>query len=492
MSSILNNSAALSALHSLQMTQQSLATVQNQVSTGLAVANASDNSSYWSIAQQLNSDSGVVTASQSALSEGQSVLSTATSALNSVITALNSMATQLTQAQNPGANISDINTTLASYSQQLTDAVNGASFNGLNVLNGSQGSMSFVSGFNASATGGSLNSVAFAAQALTGGSTAVATTSTSTITNAGTITALKGLTPAAAAPTFGTEQVVMGGSASTPETLTVASVDAAGNTTQTVYTALDNKGNVILGSAFATDGTIAALSATTTVTPSSSTINATTTSSTVTDAATVNTLRNATSNTATLAAGVDVITATAGTNTTAATIQVKSEDIYGNKTTTTYTAADGNGNALLGTNSQAGATEFTAVTTFTPATTAKTTTNLLTQAGMDITGGGSQSFQINGSSGYTAAGMLAAVNNALAAVQNYSALIGATQDRLTAASNFNSSLTTNYANGVSGLVDADMNTASTKLQALQTQEQLGIQSLSIANQNAQLILKLFQ
>ncbi len=69
-----NNSAALSALQSLQMTQQSLNTVQNQVSTGLSVATASDNSSYWSIAAQLNSDSGVVTASQSALSEGQSVL----------------------------------------------------------------------------------------------------------------------------------------------------------------------------------------------------------------------------------------------------------------------------------------------------------------------------------------------------------------------------------------------------------------------------------
>ena len=50
MSSLLNNPAALSALQSLQMTQQSLNTVQNQVSTGLKVATAADNSSYWSIA----------------------------------------------------------------------------------------------------------------------------------------------------------------------------------------------------------------------------------------------------------------------------------------------------------------------------------------------------------------------------------------------------------------------------------------------------------
>src|SRR5271157_4005845 len=86
MSSILYNSAALSALQALNMTQQSLNTVQNQVSTGLAVATAADNSSYWSVAAQLNQDNGVVTAANTALTEGQSMLSTANSAINSVIT----------------------------------------------------------------------------------------------------------------------------------------------------------------------------------------------------------------------------------------------------------------------------------------------------------------------------------------------------------------------------------------------------------------------
>jgi len=116
------------------------------------------------------------------------------------------------------------------------------------------------------------------------------------------------------------------------------------------------------------------------------------------------------------------------------------------------------------------------------------TTSLLTQGAQDLTNGAT--FQIGG--GLAAGAMLADVNQALAAVQNYSALIGATQDQMTAANTFNTALTTNYANGVAGLVDADMNTASTRLQALQTQEQLGIQSLSIANQNAALVLKLFQ
>ena len=432
MSSILTNSAALSALQALQMTQQSLAIVENQVSTGLSVATAADNSSYWSIAAQLNNDSGIVTASNDALSEGQSVLATATSAINSVITTLNSMASALTEAQNPGAEIGDVNTSLASLSQQLTDAVNGASFNGLNVLNGTQSTLSFVSGFNASTTGGVVNTISISAQALTGGSNAVGTTSTTTVTSSATIKALQGLTAAAGPATYGTDAVVFGGSATTPETLTVTSVDAAGNTSQTVYTALDSNGNIIDGGAFATDSNIASLSATTTVTPAASGITSTTSTSTVTDAATVQTLQNVTSNGATLGYGSDVITVTAGTATAAATIQIQSEDLYGNNTTTTYTAADANGNALVGTTSQANAAEFTAVTTFTPAS--STTTNLLTQDGIDVTGGSNGSFQIGGANGYTAAGMLAAVNKALSAVTNYSAVIGATQDRMTTAS----------------------------------------------------------
>jgi flagellin len=41
--SILTNSSALSALQSLNMTESNLAITQNQVSSGLAVANASQN-----------------------------------------------------------------------------------------------------------------------------------------------------------------------------------------------------------------------------------------------------------------------------------------------------------------------------------------------------------------------------------------------------------------------------------------------------------------
>src|ERR1700749_407153 len=196
MSSILNNPNALSALHARTMTQQALAPVQNQVSTGLKVATAADNSSYWSIAAQLTADSGVVSASNDALSQGQSLLATASSAINSVITTINSIQTALTQATEPGANIGNVNTSLTALSKQLTDAVTAASFNGLNVLNGSVASLNFVSGYNASATGGTINTIAFTTQALYGlttGSGNTESTSTSSITDANGISEAQAL-----------------------------------------------------------------------------------------------------------------------------------------------------------------------------------------------------------------------------------------------------------------------------------------------------------
>lgn len=81
---------------------------------------------------------------------------------------------------------------------------------------------------------------------------------------------------------------------------------------------------------------------------------------------------------------------------------------------------------------------------------------------------------------------------AIGLIADYSATLGATKTRIDLQQTFVSNLSDALTKGVSALVDADMNQASTRLQALQTQQQLGVQSLSIANQNTQMILKLFQ
>jgi len=70
--------------------------------------------------------------------------------------------------------------------------------------------------------------------------------------------------------------------------------------------------------------------------------------------------------------------------------------------------------------------------------------------------------------------------------------LGATKKRISTQQDFVGTLIDSIERGVGALVDADMTKESTRLQALQTQQQLGVQSLSIANSSSQNILSLFQ
>jgi flagellin len=87
--------------------------------------------------------------------------------------------------------------------------------------------------------------------------------------------------------------------------------------------------------------------------------------------------------------------------------------------------------------------------------------------------------------------MLSDVSTALTSITKAAAVVGADQNNVTEQQNFISNLSDSLTNAVGSLVDADMNEASTKISALQVQQQLGVQALSIANSNTQLILKLF-
>ncbi len=69
---------------------------------------------------------------------------------------------------------------------------------------------------------------------------------------------------------------------------------------------------------------------------------------------------------------------------------------------------------------------------------------------------------------------------------------GTGEKRLEIQGDFVSKLVDSMKAGIGALVDANMEEASAKLQALQVQQQLGIQSLSIANQAPQSVLSLFR
>ena len=84
------------------------------------------------------------------------------------------------------------------------------------------------------------------------------------------------------------------------------------------------------------------------------------------------------------------------------------------------------------------------------------------------------------------------VTAAINSVSQAAADLGAIKNRISNNSDFVKTLMDSVTRGISQLVDADMNAESTRLSALQTQQQLGIQALSIANQNSQSILSLFK
>ena len=88
--------------------------------------------------------------------------------------------------------------------------------------------------------------------------------------------------------------------------------------------------------------------------------------------------------------------------------------------------------------------------------------------------------------------MISGVDAAIESMTDAASTLGAVKTRIDIQKDFADSLMAAIDKGVGQLVDADMNEESTRLQALQVRQQLGIQALSIANQSAQSILSLFR
>ena len=87
---------------------------------------------------------------------------------------------------------------------------------------------------------------------------------------------------------------------------------------------------------------------------------------------------------------------------------------------------------------------------------------------------------------------LTAIEGFLATVKSGAAEIAAIEMRLDMQDETIKALTDSLKTGAGGITDADMEAAAARLQALQVQQQLGVQALSIANQQPQTILQLFQ
>jgi flagellin len=402
MSSILTNNSAMVALQTLKSINNDLSKTQAMISTGKAVGSARDNSAVWAISKVMESDVKGFKAISDSLNLGSSTVAVARNASEKVTDLLTDIKAKVVAAQEENVDRSKIQSDIVALREQIVSVVGAAQFNGLNLVNGSETSVSVLSSLDRDSSGGvSSSDITVNAQDLSTGdyaAKAVLTGSTNASTNG----------------------------------------DTAGFQ-------LDNGGGT---------GTI-----------------------TIDDSVDA------------FAAG-DSITVAIGDQT--ATYTVTADDVAA--TTTADIVAVGLKNAVdaLGVDglvvdydsASAGNLDFT-----------NSSTN-------DV--GVSAQFSNAGSGGLSAlsaidvsssAGASAALGNIEALIDisiDAAAAFGSAQGRIDIQSDFISSLSDSLKSGIGTLVDANMEEASARLQALQVQQQLGVQSLSIANQAPQTILSLFR
>lgn len=121
-------------------------------------------------------------------------------------------------------------------------------------------------------------------------------------------------------------------------------------------------------------------------------------------------------------------------------------------------------------------------------------TNVITVASVDFEGGLQADLdaltEFTDRAGVT--DFITAIEGAIDEATKGAATLGAVGKRITDQATFVGKLADSLTSGIGALVDADLEAASARLQALQTQQQLGIQSLTIANQAPAAILSLFR
>ncbi|PPD30322.1 MAG: flagellin [Hyphomicrobium sp.] len=134
MNSIKTNSAAMTALQSLQMTNKELLMTQQRISTGFRVGSAEDNAAYWSIATTMRSDSKSLSTVRDALGLGSATVDVAYTSIESAIDVASEIKAKLVAAREPGINRGAIQSELTELQSQLANIAGSSSFSGQNWL----------------------------------------------------------------------------------------------------------------------------------------------------------------------------------------------------------------------------------------------------------------------------------------------------------------------------------------------------------------------
>lgn len=452
--SVLTNTSAMIALQTLRSTNKDLAEVNNQISTGKKVASAKDSAAVFAISKIMESDVAGFKALNESLSLGESTVAVASNAAASVGELLNEIKGKIVSANEDNVDRTKLQSEIASLRSQITSIVDSAQFNGLNLLNGGidgAGGFSVLSSLNRSSDGSvSTGSIAFDpsnSNLSTSSGTAL------TITSA----AISGTV--AAGSVFKVSDIN-----ATSAAIGTAAINADGEytVTLTANAATANDDGVTLGdfdfaTAAADTGGAVAVSE---------------------DQA-------------------NDLTATGGL------IAGDSVSVSVGAFSARYTILEGDSQADISAGLRSGLLENGLDTDSISATVQGDGTlqirNLTNAADVDVVIGSSRA--AGGLAGLdtidvsTAAGATSALGEIevfIDSAVNAQAELGTIEKRLDIQNSFTSTLVDSFKAGIGALVDADLEEASARLQALQVQQQLGVQALSIANQGPQNILALFR
>ncbi|KAA2237372.1 flagellin [Salinarimonas soli] len=419
-SSINTNTAAMTALATLNQTQKSMEMTQARISSGFRVSTAQDNAAYWSIATTMRSDDKALGAVQDSLGLGAATIDVAYTAMNATVKVVDDIKAKLVAARTPGVDRGKIQSDITELQKQLKNTANSAVFNGENWLSVDGGAASF-----------NPTKTVVASFSRTGGQIAIGTVdvnlNASKLLDSQTETALASMRNTTASVTAGGGFVVQAGGGS-------LAVNVGGTTTTLRFDQGASLGDV----ATALSGI--------------SGITAQVDSTGVLRIANRNSVAVSFTQTNLSAAPADfTITAIAapaapGLLASKKGILDKGYDYYDGAawTTASVTTVD---------------------------------ISKLTDSAADLS-----RLEV----------FIRAVDKGLGAITTAATNLGSLKSRIDLQQDFTKALRDSMSRGVGQLVDADMSAESTRLQALQTQQQLGIQALSIANQGAQSILSLFR
>lgn len=517
MSSILTNSSAMVALQTLKSINSNLESTQAEISTGKSVGSAKDNSAVWAISKVMEADVNGFTAISDSLSLGDSTVAVAQQASETVTDLLTQMKGKIVAAQEENVDREKLQTDISALRDQISSVVGAAQFNGLNMVTGTD-DVNVLSSLDRSSDGTvTASNITVARQDLSTDAGKVGSTAVSSVTAYGGVTApggsisATGSTTAAAGVsaevTFGVgsladgdvyEMNVDGHTLTYTAVGTTATADEIGAWFEAEINALgiegvtaSNASGVLdVSNTNAFESVDITLSSTQDANLEMTDINGSGSAPTDPDSATIQQR----------AETIDFSTSAGVTEGDSYVVTVGSQSV-------SYIAGKGENmeDVARGLKTAIDGAEMDGITTRVQQ---DETTGQWSLAVDDTTGG--QSLNLSVTTGGEASGGLFGLDNidvttdagASSALDNIETMIntaidasasfGSAAGRIETQNEFIGKLTDSLKTGIGSLVDADMEAASAKLQALQVQQQLGTQALSIANQAPQNVLSLFR